>query len=181
MPLKMPYNPQAGWFAGARRGCRVIVLSVCLPMNYLHIVNGDVAADELSAALFQAGRTDPILSMRDDLAVGPLKSVDDDHALRAAFWKRALGETDRDVFVEFEQAAARLTALVNADNPVVIWHGQSARDQLMFRRTAYHLRNAPQRINEIGLTLQELGAVGAWGNRPASVGRFPQAALNARL
>jgi len=36
-------------------------------------------------------------AMRDDLAVGPLKSVDDDHALRAAFWKRALGDTDRDV------------------------------------------------------------------------------------
>jgi hypothetical protein len=150
-------------------------------MSYTHIVNGDVAAAVLSTALLEAGSTDPVLTMRDDLPVGPLKSIDDDHALRAAFWKRVMGQTDRDVFTEFEQAAARLTALVNDESPVVIWHGQSAGDQLVLRRIAYHLRNTPQRINEIALTLQELEKPELWSNRPTAVGLYTPAALQARL
>jgi hypothetical protein len=150
-------------------------------MSYIHLVNGDVAADTLSAVLAAAHNADPVMAMRDDLAAGPLRSVDDDYISRAAFWKRALGDTERNVTGEFEHAAMQLDELVAADTPVVVWHGQSASDQLMLRRVAYQLRNAPQRINEIALSLQELNTTPPWGDRPASLARYPAAALSARI
>ncbi|MFP3435692.1 DUF1835 domain-containing protein, partial [Paraburkholderia sp. SIMBA_061] len=39
-------------------------------MSTIHIANGDVAADSLRKALDQARRTDIVLALRDDLAVG---------------------------------------------------------------------------------------------------------------
>ena len=42
------------------------------------------------------------------------------------------------------------------DAQIVIWHGQSASDQLALRRVAYHLRNAPQRLNEARLSERDL-------------------------
>jgi hypothetical protein len=150
-------------------------------MSYIHIVNGDIAAKLLSNVLLEAGRTDPVVSMRDDLAIGPLRAVDDNLIVRASFWQRVLGNPGRDLFAEFEQAGKSLAALVESRAEVVIWHGQSSGDQLLLRRMAYHLRNHPQRINEIGLTARELGGVAPWPHGSASLGRYPAAALEARL
>ena len=151
-------------------------------MSYIHIVNGDVAAELLSDVLLEAGRSDPVISMRDDLAIGPLRAVDDNLIVRASFWQRVLGNpSERDLFDEFEQAGKSLTALVDSRSEVVIWHGQSSGDQLLLRRMAYHLRNNPQRINEIGLTAAELGNIAPWPHGSASLGRYPAAALQARL
>lgn len=151
-------------------------------MSYIHIVNGDVAAKLLGTVLLDAGRSDPVVSMRDDLAIGPLRAVDDNLMVRASFWQRALGNpSERTMLEEFELAAKNLAAVVDGDTEVVIWHGQSSGDQLLLRRMAYHLRNQPQRINEIGLNACELGSVAPGPHGSASVGRYPAAALHARL
>jgi hypothetical protein len=149
-------------------------------MTYLHIVNGESAALQLGAALRDAGRDEHVFAMRDDLAVGPLRTVDDSLIARAGFWQRVLNDPDRDMFEEFEQEQRRLSAIADSRIEVVVWHGQSSGDQLLLRRIAYHLRNQPQRLNEIGMTPRELGGA-ASPHGSASLARFPEAALRARL
>jgi hypothetical protein len=150
-------------------------------MSYIHIVNGDIAAKLLTTVLRDAGRDETVIAMRDDLAIGPLRPVDDNLIVRAGFWQRVLGNPERDLYEEFELAQKSLAAIVDSSAEVVVWHGQSSGDQLLLRRIAYHLRNEPQRLNEIGLTARELGAVAPWPHGSASLGRYPEAALHARL
>jgi len=150
-------------------------------MSYIHIVNGDIAAKLLSTVLLEAGRDETVVSMRDDLAIGPLRAVDDNLIIRAGFWQRVLANPERDLYEEFERAEKTLAAVVDSRSEVVVWHGQSSGDQLLLRRIAYHLRNQPQRLNEIGLTARELGAVAPWPHGSASLGRYPAAALQTRL
>ncbi|MEA3129237.1 MAG: hypothetical protein QOF46_1032, partial [Paraburkholderia sp.] len=57
-------------------------------MSTIHLTNGDVAAESLRAALRDAGRDDRVHALRDDLAVGPLRGVDDAPHVRADFWDR---------------------------------------------------------------------------------------------
>jgi hypothetical protein len=45
-------------------------------MQYIHVVNGDVAGTTLRQALAQAARPDPVVVLRDDLAVGPIADID---------------------------------------------------------------------------------------------------------
>ncbi len=150
-------------------------------MSYIHIVNGDLAAKLLRTVLHDAGRDETVVSMRDDLAIGPLRPVDDNLIARAGFWQRVLGNPERDLYEEFEQAHKSLAAIIDNSVEVVVWHGQSSGDQLLLRRIAYHLRNKPQRLNEIGLSARELGTVTPWPHGWASLGRYPEAALHARL
>jgi hypothetical protein len=67
----------------------------------------------------------------------------------------------------------------------VVWHGESAADQLMLRRVCYHLRNSPQRLNEVRLSIRDLTDPGAWAHsrkdRATSVGMFAPAVLQGRL
>ena len=55
-----------------------------------------------------------------------------------------------------ESQDALVDSLVRDEAQVVIWHGQSAADQLTLRRVAYHLRNTPQRMNEAQLSERDL-------------------------
>ncbi|MGI4857370.1 MAG: DUF1835 domain-containing protein [Janthinobacterium lividum] len=131
-------------------------------MNYLHVVNGDLAARLLGEVLEAAGRRDSIVVLRDDLAFGPLRSIDESNSARIAFWQRALdaGEhgLSQTIIDAFEASTQALRGLARDDGrEVVAWHAQNAGDQLMLRRVAYHLRNAPQRLNEIGMPTRSLG------------------------
>src|ERR1700744_1273908 len=150
-------------------------------MAYLHVVNGDHAADLLNEALVKAGRDDRVVCLRDDLAVGPLEGVDDDPSARIAFWQTALEEPERDLREEFEAQAASLVELAQARVEIAVWHGQSAADQLMLRRVAFHLRNTPQRLNEIGLTLREADPACLGPGDQIAVGRYSPDILRARL
>ena len=85
---------------------------------------------------------------------------------------------------ELDAEAARIERLVSTDVPVVIWHAQSAGDQLMLRRVAYHLRNAPQAINEVRLSIDDLGAgalATARSDRATAAGMFSPEILGAKL
>ncbi|MBN3758942.1 DUF1835 domain-containing protein [Paraburkholderia sp. Tr-20389] len=154
-------------------------------MSTIHITNGDVAADSLRKALDQAGRRDAVLALRDDLAVGPLQGIDDTPQVRADFWQRVSGDDTRDFIGEFKEQAAELNAVVDATTHVVVWHGQSAADQLTLRRVCFHLREMPQRLNELRLSIDDLtGEASAPLRRPdhaTSVGMFAPDLLLQRL
>jgi Domain of unknown function (DUF1835)/Protein of unknown function len=150
-------------------------------MAYLHVVNGDHAADLLHDALATAGRDDRVVCLRDDLAIGPLEGIDDDPQSRIAFWQSVLDEPERDLREEFEAQATALAELAQTRTEIAVWHGQSAADQLMLRRVAFYLRNAPQRLNEIGLTLREADPACLGPGDQIAVGRYSPDILRARL
>src|ERR1700761_4036106 len=154
-------------------------------MTTIHLTNGDVAAESLRAALAQAGREDRVQPLRDDLAVGPLRGADDGPQLRAGFWERVSADTRRDFVREFREQAATLNSFVNSSANLVVWHGESSSDQLMLRRVCYYLRNSPQRLNEVRLSIADLTDPLAWAHtrkdRATSVGMFAPDVLLTRL
>lgn len=149
-------------------------------MNTIHVVCGDVAAQQLSAAMAQALRADPVLVLRDDLALGPLRDIDDNERQRAAFWQRVLPTAGRDYAGELREELGSLQRLTEADCAVVCWHGDSASDQLTLRRVAYTLRNTPARLNEIPLRASDLPPPMDTARR-TSVGMYPPEVLAPRL
>jgi len=159
-------------------------------MSTIHLTNGDVAADSLRAALQQAGRDERVQALRDDLAVGPLRGVDDTPGVRAEFWQRVMDGSrrdgaPRDFLREFTDEAAALEQITADTSQVVLWHGESASDQLTLRRACYHLRNSPQRLNEVRLSIRDLTDPGAFAHSRAdhatSVGMFAPEVLQTRL
>jgi hypothetical protein len=154
-------------------------------MSTIHLSNGDVAAESLRAALRDAGRDDRVHALPDDLAVGPLRGIDDAPDVRAVFWDRVSTDTKRDFLREFREQAAALENIARGEANLVVWHGESAADQLMLRRVCYHLRNSPQRLNEVRLSTCDFTDPGAWAHsrkdRATSVGMFAPAVLQARL
>jgi hypothetical protein len=154
-------------------------------MSTIHLTNGDVAAESLRTALLEAGRDDRVQALRDDLAVGPLRGIDDAPDVRADFWDRVSADTRRDFLREFRDQAAALDNIARGETNLVVWHGESAADQLMLRRVCYHLRNSPQRLNEVRLSIRDLTDPGAWAHSrkdcATSVGMFAPAVLQARL
>ncbi|WP_421378320.1 DUF1835 domain-containing protein [Paraburkholderia sp. DD10] len=154
-------------------------------MSTIHLTNGDVAAESLRAALKEAGRDDRVQALRDDLAVGPLRGIDEAPEVRASFWDRVSADTKRDFLREFREQAATLEKIASGDTNLVAWHGESASDQLVLRRVCYHLRNSPQRLNEVRLSIRDLTDPGAWAHsrkdRATSVGMFAPTVLQAHL
>ena len=124
-------------------------------------------------------------ALRDDLAVGPLRGIDDGPDVRAEFWNASALTPRRDFLREFREQAAALENIARGDANLVVWHGESAADQLTLRRVCYHLRNSPQRLNEVRLSIRDLTDPGAWAHsrkdRATSVGMFAPAVLQGRL
>jgi Protein of unknown function/Domain of unknown function (DUF1835) len=156
----------------------------------LHVTNGDHAADTLREALDIADRGERVIPLKDDLAVGQLKGIDDNPEMRALFWQQVLIEHKLDFIAKLREQDALLRELVQESGQVVIWHGQSAADQLTLRRVAYHLRNAPQRLNEAKLSHEDLPLVvdgngterrRGRGDAITAVGMFTAAELLAKL
>ncbi|SAK95033.1 hypothetical protein AWB79_07180 [Caballeronia hypogeia] len=142
-------------------------------MNTIHVTNGDSAAQSLTEALRRADREENVIALRDDLAVGPIRDIDESSLARAAFW-RLVTNSAIDFEDELEKQQALFAGLARGDAQIVIWHGQSAADQLTLRRVAYHLRNAPQRLNEAKLSHDDL-AIATDDSQPERVGRADRA------
>ncbi|MEW6316190.1 MAG: DUF1835 domain-containing protein [Pseudomonadota bacterium] len=149
-------------------------------MQYIHVVNGEVAGATLKQALAQAGRPDSVVVLRDDLAVGPLVDVDSVAMARSGFWQRVAPNSNIDFAAEMRDALASLADLRDATTEVAIWHGQSASDQLMLRRVAFHLHQSPQRINEVGMDVRELEAPNGQGPL-TTIGMYSGARLARRF
>ncbi|MGO4329728.1 DUF1835 domain-containing protein [Cupriavidus sp. 2TAF22] len=148
-------------------------------MQYIHVVNGDVAGNTLRQALAQAARPDPVVVLRDDLAVGPIADVDSSGLVRSGFWQRVAPRSDIDFAAEMQHALTQLHGLRKEELEIALWHGQSASDQLMLRRVVFHLYQSPQRINEVAMDLREL-EIPARGNL-AAIGMYPAARLARRF
>ncbi|KVE35945.1 DUF1835 domain-containing protein [Burkholderia sp. TSV86] len=155
-------------------------------MRTLHVTQGGSAAASLRIALSAAGREhDTVIELLDDLAVGPLRGVDDAPDTRAAFWERVIGDTLPVWIARLAAERAKFDALAAGSEQIVIWHAQSAADQLMLRRVAYHLRSAPQRLNEVRLSIADMDDPRAWARERAdqatATGIFPPERLRAKL
>ncbi|AHB75630.1 MULTISPECIES: DUF1835 domain-containing protein [Pandoraea] len=155
-------------------------------MNTIHVVCGDIAAQQLRAAMALAHRADPVLVLRDDLAVGPLREIDENERQRAAFWQRVMPSANRDYASELREELASLQRLAEGgptESAVVCWHGDSASDQLALRRVSFMLRNTPARLNEIVLRSADLSGPGtAQGpERRTSVGMYAPDVLAERF
>ncbi|MDR8731427.1 DUF1835 domain-containing protein [Burkholderia pseudomultivorans] len=127
-------------------------------MSTIHVIQGGTAAASLREALAQAGRDERVVGLLDDLGVGPLKGADELSDTRATFWQRVLGDQIPDWKAEVEQEFPRLDQLAMDTGQVVVWHAPSVGDKLLLRRVAYHLRNVPQRLNEVRLSAADLDA-----------------------
>lgn len=155
-------------------------------MNTIHVVCGDVAAQQLRAAMALAHRADPVLVLRDDLAIGPLREIDENERQRAAFWQRVAPSAGRDYAGELREELITLQRLAEGDATIVGWHGDSASDQLTLRRLAYTLRNTPARLNEVPLRATDLPtpaspATAAIAARRTSVGMYAPEVLMDRF
>ncbi|RQS73399.1 DUF1835 domain-containing protein [Burkholderia sp. Bp8963] len=150
-------------------------------MSTIHVIQGGTAAASLSEALAETGRDERVVGLLDDLAVGPLKGVDETPDARAAFWQRVLGDPIPDWKAEAEREFARLDLLAMDTGQVVVWHAPSVGDKLLLRRVAYHLRNVPQRLNEVRLSDADLGAGSPRADRACVTSMFSPAQLRAKL
>jgi hypothetical protein len=130
-------------------------------MSTIHVTNGDHAAEILREALHAAARDERVIPLKDDLAVGHLRGIDDNPETRALFWQQVLSEQKLDFISKLKEQDMLLRELAQGAGQVVIWHGQSAGDQLTLRRVAYTLRNTPQRLNEARLSADDLPLVTA--------------------
>ena len=139
-------------------------------MSTIHVIQGGTAAESLREALAQAGRDELVVGLLDDLGVGPLKGADEAPDTRAVFWQRVLGDRIPDWNAEIESEFARLDQLAMDTGQVVVWHAPSVGDKLLLRRVAYHLRNVPQRLNEVRLSAADLDTA-----QRASLSRTDQA------
>ncbi|MFJ2995348.1 DUF1835 domain-containing protein [Pandoraea sp. NPDC087047] len=148
-------------------------------MNTIHVVCGDFAAQQLRAAMALAQRADPVLILRDDLAIGPVREIDENERQRAAFWQRVAPSAGRDYAGQLREELASLQRLAEGDNAVVCWHGDSASDQLTLRRVAFTLRNTPARLNEIVLRGSDLA--NSDPERRTSVGMYSPEVLAERF
>jgi hypothetical protein len=161
-----------------------------LLMSTIHVTNGDYAAEILREALNAVSRDERVIPLKDDLAVGHLRGIDDNPETRALFWQQVLDEHKVDFISKLKEQDALLRELAQGTGQIVVWHGQSAGDQLMLRRVAYFLRNMPQRLNEAKLTADDLPLITAddgtqrrRGRRDTTtaVGMFTAAELGAKL
>ncbi|HVL09774.1 MAG TPA: DUF1835 domain-containing protein [Burkholderiaceae bacterium] len=148
-------------------------------MQYIHVVNGDIAGNVLRQALAQAARPDTVIVLRDDLAVGPLTDVDGAGVQRAQFWQRVAPNSGIDFSLEMRAALDQLQELKAGNTEIAIWHGQSASDQLMLRRVVFHMHQFPQRINEVALDARELEV--PLQRNLTSIGMYPPARLARRF
>lgn len=84
--------------------------------------------------------------LRDDLAVGPLADVDTPPcAARVAFWQALWPESVHPApdFATVLPADARwLVALAEQAQPVTVWHGDSASEQLLLARVVHALEHS---------------------------------------
>ena len=142
-------------------------------MTTIHLTHDEPAAAALRLALEAAGRADRVIALPDDLTVGPLRDIDAPAnpgiAQRAAFWQRLGGVSE----MLAARDSAALESLEADDANVVIWHTNTAADQLTLRRICYRLRNAPQRLNEVRLAADEVAGEAAAARLAA---RIPDAA-----
>jgi hypothetical protein len=102
-----------------------------------HVVCGDNAAEGVTRVV---GEELSLQVLRDDLAVGPLADVDQPPCgQRVAFWQAtwpASVQPAPDFAAGLSDDVSWLASLATHSEPVTLWHGDSASEQLMLCRVA---------------------------------------------
>ncbi|RRV78667.1 DUF1835 domain-containing protein [Stutzerimonas stutzeri] len=117
----------------------------------LHLTCGDLAGDGVRNLLADREPGAEVRVLRDDLAVGPLSDVDSPPcAARVAFWEQLWPDelTPRPLFAHDLAADARwLAELAGQADNVIVWHGDSASEQLLLARVCAALQGC--RLQEV--------------------------------
>lgn len=111
-----------------------------------HLVCGDNAAEGVGFVLGETVAREYLRVLRDDLAVGPLKDIEQPPCTRrAAFWRAVWPDAVQPV-PDFEVGlgadAQWLAGLVGQPHAVTVWHGDSASEQLLLARVAATLEHS---------------------------------------
>lgn len=133
--------------------------------RFVHLTSGLGAAAIVTQALQRLGRDEPVVSMRDDYAEGPLEDADLGAASRVEWWSKLRGAPlDLDEAQQFDDSDvwAQLRA---TDEDVLLWHGPHAMERIFALRACWHLRDQPHRVHEVAVPAS--GALWADGVRPA--------------
>jgi len=108
-----------------------------------HVVCGDNAVEGVTHV---AGETLSLRVLRDDLAVGPLLDIDQPPcSQRVAFWQAvwpAIEQPVPDFASGLSDDVHWLAELAGQREPVTVWHGDSASEQLMLCRVAAALEHS---------------------------------------
>lgn len=118
-----------------------------------HLVCGDNAVAGVTHVIGQVAAEAGLHVLRDDLAVGPLGDVDASPcAERVAFWRAVWPEGITPVpdFVAALPADAQwIAGLAKQAQPVTVWHGDSASEQLLLARVAHALEGSDVLLLEV--------------------------------
>lgn len=118
-----------------------------------HLVCGDNAVAGVTQSIGEGAAATGLRVLRDDLAVGPLTDVDTPPcAARVAFWQAAWPASVQPApdFASGLPADARwLAALAEQGQPVTVWHGDSASEQLLLARVAHALEHSALALWEV--------------------------------
>ena len=111
-----------------------------------HLVCGDNAVEGVASVLGEDVARSFLRVLPDDLAVGPLKDIEQPPCTRrAAFW-RAVWPEGVHPMPDFERDlgadAQWLAGLADQDHGVTVWHGDSASEQLLLARVAAVLEHS---------------------------------------
>lgn len=108
-----------------------------------HVVCGDNAVEGVTRVV---GEQLSLHVLRDDLAVGPLADIDQQPCTqRAAFWQQVWPHAVTpapDFGAGLNDDVGWLNSLATQSEPVTVWHGDSASEQLMLCRVAAALKHS---------------------------------------
>lgn len=113
-------------------------------MKITHVVPGSSAAGSLIEALRTAGRTDDVLTFRDDLSCGPIAS--DGPGFRQRWWQESVGgpPQDNDELHEFWMHA------LNLRDKIILWFSKHSAYELAFRLSwAWHMERAQYHVVDV--------------------------------
>jgi len=118
-----------------------------------HLVCGDYAVAGVTLVIGATAAKTRLRVLHDDLAIGPLVDVDTPPCTaRATFWQTLWPESVLPVpdFASAMPADARwIAALAEQSQPVTVWHGDSASEQLLLARVAHALEHSPLAFWEV--------------------------------
>ncbi len=118
-----------------------------------HLVCGDNAVEGVASVLGEDVARSFLRVLPDDLAVGPLKDIEQPPCTRrAAFW-RAVWPAAVQPVPDFEaglgEDAQWLAGLALQSHAVTVWHGDSASEQLLLARVAAALEHSQLPLWEV--------------------------------
>ncbi|MBN3836263.1 DUF1835 domain-containing protein [Burkholderia sp. Ac-20344] len=123
-------------------------------MNSVHIVPNLSARTILRMALRARRNEDQVITLSDDLTVGPLRDIDASPESRLSFFKSMNTGIDMTEIIRIDIKS--VIHIISIASPVIVWHAPCANDQLTLRRVAHLLHQVPHLLHEALLSSGDL-------------------------